>query len=237
MSGGLNIVVLGLSITSSWGNGHATTYRALLKALTRRGHAITFLERDVPWYAANRDLPDPPFCRTRLYAGLDDLRAGHAAAVRDADVVVVGSYVPDGVAVGRWVQQTALGLVAFYDIDTPVTLARLARGDAEYLAPDLIPGYGLYLSFTGGPTLDRLERTYGAPLPLIRRRTRRPACGRRECARSRRRAGWHQRCGCGPRAPARPGRSAGRAGAAGCRLFLRPCPWPHPRSDPWRGLH
>jgi spore maturation protein CgeB len=41
--------VLGLSITSSWGNGHATTWRALLKALAARGHAITFLERDVPW--------------------------------------------------------------------------------------------------------------------------------------------------------------------------------------------
>jgi len=164
MSGALTIVVLGLSITSSWGNGHATTYRALLKALARRGHRITFLERDVPWYAANRDLPDPPFCSTRLYADLTELRSAHAAAVRDADVVVVGSYVPDGVAVGRWAQETARGLVAFYDIDTPVTLARLARGEGEYIVPELIPGYDLYLSFTGGPTLDRLERTYGAPL-------------------------------------------------------------------------
>jgi len=48
----LAITVLGLSITSSWGNGHATTWRALLRALAARGHRITFLERDVPWYRA-----------------------------------------------------------------------------------------------------------------------------------------------------------------------------------------
>ena len=28
----LSLVILGLSITSSWGNGHATTYRALVRA-------------------------------------------------------------------------------------------------------------------------------------------------------------------------------------------------------------
>jgi spore maturation protein CgeB len=59
-------VFLGLSITSSWGNGHATTYRALLRALAERGHEVTFLERDLDFYAANRDLPEPPFARTIL---------------------------------------------------------------------------------------------------------------------------------------------------------------------------
>ena len=77
--------------------------------------------------------------------------------------MIVGSYVPEGVAVGRWVQDIARGVTAFYDIDTPVTLAKLERGDYEYLSPDLIPGYDLYLSFTGGPTLDRLMRRYGSP--------------------------------------------------------------------------
>jgi spore maturation protein CgeB len=50
---------LGLSLSSSWGNGHATTYRALLKAFAERGHDILFLERDVPWYRAHRDLAHP----------------------------------------------------------------------------------------------------------------------------------------------------------------------------------
>src|SRR5690606_11458224 len=36
----LNIVMLGLSITSSWGNGHATTYRALVRELSRLGHRV-----------------------------------------------------------------------------------------------------------------------------------------------------------------------------------------------------
>ena len=159
----MRIVFLGLSVTSSWGNGHATNYRALMRALEARGHDVLFLERDVPWYAAQRDLPEPPWGRTVLYGSVDELRREHADAVRHADVVIVGSYVPDGVEVGEWVVETATGLPAFYDIDTPVTLAKLDRGDFEYLHPDLIPRYGLYLSFTGGPTLRRLERELGSP--------------------------------------------------------------------------
>src|SRR5690242_11454178 len=99
----IRLVVLGLSLSSSWGNGHATTYRALLKAFCERGHQVLFLERDVPWYAAHRDLPDPGFCELALYPGLDALEA-FAERVRTADAVIVGSYTPDGVAVGRWVQ-------------------------------------------------------------------------------------------------------------------------------------
>jgi spore maturation protein CgeB len=164
----LNIVFLGLSITSSWGNGHATTYRGLVRELVRRGHRVLFLERDVPWYASNRDMPRPPFGRTELYSSLEDLKARFTRDVRLADLVVVGSYVPQGVEVGRWVQKTATGVTAFYDIDTPVTLAKLARKDYEYLSPELIPGYRLYLSFTGGPLLERIERELGSPeaLPL-----------------------------------------------------------------------
>jgi len=160
----LSVVIFGLSITSSWGNGHATTYRGLVRELVRRGHQVTFLERDVPWYASTRDLPDPPYGATHLYASLAEAKDRFAALVRDADLVVVGSYVPEGVAVGQWVTATARGLTAFYDIDTPVTLAKLARGDEEYLSAELIPRYGLYLSFTGGPVLRHLERRLGSPM-------------------------------------------------------------------------
>ena len=159
----MKLVVLGLSLGSSWGNGHATTFRALLKAFAGRGHEVLFLEREVPWYAGDhRDLPDPDFCRLAYYTDLDDL-ARWRPAIAQADAVIVGSYVPDGVAVARLVQDWAAGVTAFYDIDTPVTLAKLARGDFEYLAPDVIPDFDLYLSFTGGPTLDRLEREFGSP--------------------------------------------------------------------------
>jgi spore maturation protein CgeB len=158
----MKVVFLGLSITSSWGNGHATNYRALVRELDARGHDVLFLERDAPWYEAQRDLARPPWGRTCLYRSLDELRDRFGGKVREADLVVVGSYVPEGVAVGRWATETASGMTAFYDIDTPVTLAKLARGDFEYLAPELVGAYDLYLSFTGGPTLERLEQEFGA---------------------------------------------------------------------------
>jgi len=161
----VRIVFLGLSVTSSWGNGHATTYRGLMRGLTERGHDVLFLERDVPWYANNRDLRHPPYGETELYTSTEELQDRFGRDIARADVVIVGSYVPEGVPVGHWVQRTARGVTAFYDIDTPVTLGKLARGDYEYLSPDLAAQYDLYLSFTGGPTLDRIRRLYDVPRP------------------------------------------------------------------------
>jgi spore maturation protein CgeB len=162
MSNGLDIVVLGLSLSSSWGNGHATTFRGLLRGLAAEGHRTLFLERDVPWYANNRDLGDPDFCRLEYYGGVDELRRRFADAIRDADAVIVGSYVPDGVAVIDMVAGLRPQRFCFYDIDTPVTLAKLDRGDEEYLARRQIPGFDIYFSFAGGPLLRRLESRYGA---------------------------------------------------------------------------
>ena len=158
----MKLVVLGLSLSSSWGNGHATTYRALLRAFAARGHDVLFLERDVPWYADQRDLTDPDWCALEFYREIGDLER-YGAAIADANAVIVGSYVPDGVAIGTFVQERARGVVGFYDIDTPVTLAKLARGDFEYISPRCIPGYDVYLSFTGGPTLEYIEDRYGSP--------------------------------------------------------------------------
>lgn len=164
----MKLVILGLSITSSWGNGHATTYRGLVRELVARGHDVLFLERDVPWYADNRDMRRIPGAKVLLYKSLAELRRKHVDAVRSADAVIVGSYVPEGIAVGEWVVETADHTTAFYDIDTPVTLAKLGRNECEYLSPALIPRYDVYLSFTGGPTLRRIEQEFGSPraLPL-----------------------------------------------------------------------
>jgi spore maturation protein CgeB len=158
----MKLVVLGLSLSSSWGNGHATTYRALLRAFAARGHDVLFLERDVPWYRNSRDLKDFDYTQLAFYSSVGELEAW-TGEIGAADAVIVGSYVPDGVEVGRFVQRHASGVRAFYDIDTPVTLAKLEKGDFEYLSPEIIPGYDVYLSFTGGPTLTRLERQYGSP--------------------------------------------------------------------------
>lgn len=169
MSEPLRLVFLGLSITSSWGNGHATTYRALVRGLAELGHDVTFLERDVPWYASNRDAPEPQGCRLELYDSLEQLRERFSGLVQDADAVIVGSYVPDGAEVTRWVVETARGLTFFYDIDTPITLEKLRSGEPTYIAPATIPALDAYLSFTGGPALETIERGLGAKcaLPLF----------------------------------------------------------------------
>lgn len=158
----LSFVFLGLSITSSWGNGHATTYRGLLRELAARGHDVLFLERDLPFYADNRDLPTPPFGTTRLYQGLEELADRFTKEIARADLVVIGSYVPEGVSVAEWVMRIRRGPVAFYDIDTPVTLRGLRDGTTDYLSKNLVPRFDLYLSFTGGPVLRLLEQKYGA---------------------------------------------------------------------------
>src|SRR6185437_16577219 len=132
----MRLVFLGLSLSSSWGNGHATTYRALLAALARRGHTITFLEREQLWYAAHRDLRDPGYCKLVFYDSPAELHR-FAPLLRDADAVVVGSYVPENVEVHTMLASGSRGqgpLLCFYDIDTPVTLRKLADGDTEYLS-------------------------------------------------------------------------------------------------------
>ena len=164
MNNRFDIVILGLTITSSWGNGHATTFRGLVRGLAAKGYRVLFLERDAEWYAGNRDTPHPHGATTILYNSFDELVARFEPAVTEAALVMVGSYVPDGIRIGEWVTSVAKGTCVFYDIDTPVTLARLDAGDWEYITPDLIRKYNAYLSFTGGPTLRKIESKYGSPM-------------------------------------------------------------------------
>jgi spore maturation protein CgeB len=159
------LVFIGLSLSSSWGNGHATTYRALLRGLAATGQKVLFLERDVPWYAANRDLPEPNFCELGFYASFEELALKFGRRIAGARAVIVGSYVPDGIAVLDLVLEQARGLTAFYDIDTPITLATLEKGVEDYIATRQIPRLDLYYSFTGGPILNRLAGDFGAQRP------------------------------------------------------------------------
>jgi spore maturation protein CgeB len=158
----MKIVILGLSITSSWGNGHATTFRSLVKGLHKRGHSVSFLERDVPWYANNRDMPDPDYCKVYLYQSLSDLQQNYGGKISNADLVIVGSYVPEGVAVADFVMKSAHGVKAFYDIDTPITYSKLQNGDFEYISPALIPQFDLYLTFSGGKILEIFSNILGS---------------------------------------------------------------------------
>jgi spore maturation protein CgeB len=159
----LQIVILGLSITSSWGNGHATTYRGLVRELAARGHRVLSLKRDADGDAANRDLPKPQYCRVAIYSSLKQLRDRFSTEVKSADLVMVGSYLEEGIAIGEWVTRIAQGVTSFYDIDTPITLAKLEGDGLSYLSRSLIPKYDIYFSFTGGPTLELIQKRYGAP--------------------------------------------------------------------------
>ncbi len=178
----MRIVVFGLSVTSTWGNGHGTTYRALLQALHARGHDIVFVEKNVEWYASNRDLPEPGFCQVRLYNNWSDVLPFARKQLRDADVAIVGSYFSDGIAAIDEMLEAGTPVKAFYDIDTPITVSALrAKGTADYIAKRQIPVLDIYFSFTGGPWRTRVPRPAGAGAIAGLRRpagSPRPAPGR-----------------------------------------------------------
>ena len=158
----MKIVIFGLSITSAWGNGHATTFRALLEALHRRGHDIVFYEKNLEWYAKNRDLPAPSYCRVRIFEEWPAIVREARRELNDADVGLVGSYFPHGVAAIDELFESRAIVKAFYDIDTPITVSGLRNGGADYLKTEQVPGFDLYFSFTGGPMLREIEERFGA---------------------------------------------------------------------------
>lgn len=159
----LQITIFGLTISSSWGNGHATPYRALLRALHRLGHRVTFYEKDAPYYARHRDFVESPYCNLVLYPEWATI---HRAAINQAaasDVVIVASYCPEGARISDEVLSLDRPLKVFYDLDTPVTFAKFdTHGATEYLDPRQIAEFDLFLSFTGGKALRRLEEEFHA---------------------------------------------------------------------------
>jgi spore maturation protein CgeB len=159
----MKIVIFGLSITSSWGNGHATTFRALCQALHARGHRIVFFEKNVEWYSSNRDLPEPAFCTVQLYEDWQLILPKVRAELRDADVAILGSYFPDGVTAAQEIFDSRARVKTYYDIDTPITVAALREtGQTDYLKATQIPAFDIYFSFTGGPMLQELQSRFGA---------------------------------------------------------------------------
>ena len=178
----MKIVFFGLTISSSWGNGHATPYRAILKGLHRYRHQVHFYEKDVRYYASHRDFDRCDFCHLHLYPDWDAVRASALRQALDADAVVCASFCPDGARIIDQVLDLGRPLKIFYDLDTPVTLGSLERGESEYLRRDQLPQFDLYLSFTGGDTLDELRHNWGVRLvrplygcvdPAVHLRTRR----------------------------------------------------------------
>jgi spore maturation protein CgeB len=159
----MKLVIFGLTISSSWGNGHATLWRGLLRALIHRGHTVIFIEKDLPYYAAHRDLTELPGGQLLLYHDWQETLPSFRAQLADADIAMVTSYCPDALIATTLVLDSSAGLKTFYDLDTPVTLATLAaRGSVPYLGPGGLAGFDLVLSYTGGAALDALQTGLGA---------------------------------------------------------------------------
>ncbi len=159
----MKLVIFGLTISSSWGNGHATLWRGLIRALHRRGHQIVFFEKDVPYYAGHRDLASMPEAELLLYSDWQGVGSRALREIADADVSMVTSYCPDGIAASDLVLGSANGLRVFYDLDTPVTLNHLKSGKSlAYIGPNGFRDFDLVLSYTGGRALELLRSEFGA---------------------------------------------------------------------------
>jgi spore maturation protein CgeB len=160
----MHIVVFGLTVSSSWGNGHATLWRALLKALAKRGHTATFYERDVSWYADTRDNWTPPRgISLRLYSLLDEIRAEALRDLNSADLGMFTSYCPDGPKAADMILDSRAAIKCFYDLDTPVTLNFLRSGEpVPYLPAKGLGDFDAVLSYTGGRALADLQSRLGA---------------------------------------------------------------------------
>lgn len=159
----MKIVVFGLTVSSAWGNGHATLLRGLFRALRQIGHEIHFFERDTPYYASHRDIHSLPFAELHLYSKWEDVFPIAAELLAESDVGMVTSYCPDGRAACQLILDSNISRCVFYDMDTPVTLSRLQRGEnVEYLPGAGLRDFDLVLSYTGGLALEELRDKLGA---------------------------------------------------------------------------
>jgi spore maturation protein CgeB len=159
----MKVVIFGLTISSTWGNGHATLWRGLCRALHANGHDIVFFEHDVPYYASHRDMPEAPSFRIVLYDSWGEIVNAARRELADADVAIVTSYCPDGPEASGAVLESRVARKVFYDLDSPVTLERLARGEeVPYVPRDGLGGFDLVLSYAGGSAIDGLKERLGA---------------------------------------------------------------------------
>lgn len=158
----MKFTFFGLTLSSSWGNGHATPYRAIIRALHRAGHSVVFFEKDVKYYASRRDFSSCDYCELVLYRTWQDIRTYALRTAAESDVVITASYLAEGAMITDEVLSLPRPLHVFYDLDTPITLKHLRDGDVDYLRRDQIPEFDMYLSFTGGSALDELRNQWRA---------------------------------------------------------------------------
>lgn len=158
----MKFTFFGLTISSSWGNGHATPYRAIIRALHQMGHQIHFFEKDAPYYRSRRDFDSCDYCQLTIYPDWNQIRMQALAIAVESDAVITASFLPEGQRINDELLELPRPMHVFYDLDTPVTLRRMEQDGVEYLRRNQISAFDLVLSFTGGKTLTVLENEYGA---------------------------------------------------------------------------
>jgi spore maturation protein CgeB len=151
----MKITIFGLTLSSSWGNGHATIWRALCGALARKGVRVVFYERDVPYYARHRDLVECEHCELVLYKRWEEVRERAWDAAKNSDCAMVTSYCPDAEAACALVLDSGARVRAFY--------ARLRnKEEVDYIPTDGFAAFDLVLTYTGGSAIKELRERLGA---------------------------------------------------------------------------
>lgn len=159
----MKLVIFGLTMSSSWGNGHATIWRGLIRGLSTRGHKVLFFEKDAPYYSSHRDLTEPEGAKLIFYERWEDVRARAEKELDDADAGFVTSYCPDAAEASELLLSSNTNVKCFYDLDTPVTLKAVKeRKSAAYIPPYGLGGFDLVLSYTGGSALVGLKTAFNA---------------------------------------------------------------------------
>lgn len=154
----MKFVIFGLTLSSSWGNGHATLWRALCRALIRRKHSVVFFEHDTPYYAAHRDMAELSGGKLIVYSDWESIRSLAISELANADMALATSYCVDAIPASEAMFSACKGIRAFYDLDTPVTLEQLnSRTPVFYLPAGGLADFDLVLSYTGGDALEQLK--------------------------------------------------------------------------------
>ena len=165
MRDSLNIAFFGSSLLSAYWNGAATYYRGVIRQLHELGHRITFYEPDAFDRQKHKDIDEPEWARVSVYSGNGtDAVFGALDAARKADVIVKAS----GVGVfDELLEREVLNVaspdatVAFWDVDAPATLDRLAANPGDAFAA-LIPKYDVIFTYGGGDPVIAAYRANGA---------------------------------------------------------------------------
>lgn len=152
MSHRLKIAFFGSSLCSAYWNGAATYYRGLIRALSERGHRVTFYEPDVYERQQHRDIPDPFWCRVVVYQPTDEDALDALERAEQSDLIIkcghVGAF--DDLLEAAVLELKKPGtLVAFLDMEPSATLDRI-HNDAEDPFKPLIPEYDFIITRGGG---------------------------------------------------------------------------------------